>query len=270
MTQTFKDFEHDGWQSAVEQYDNSFGNLTRQAIPFILDVLTVKQGTRFLDVACGPGYLAAAAKQRGAPVKAVDFSAAMLAKARLANPGIDYAEGDAEDLQAFADNSFDAVGMNFGILHLGRPEAALTAMRRVLARGGRAAFTAWATEQEAVGFALVLRAIERFGNPHIPLPAAPPFFRYSEPATCMDALSRCGFVHPNAQVIPQTWELDSPDEVFEAFLHGTARTGGLLRRQTPEQLLGIREAVRASATAYVSQGKVHIPMPAVLAWAQKE
>ena len=34
--------------------------------------------------------------------------------------------------------------------------------------------------EEAVGFGLVLRAVREFGNPDVPLPEGPPFFRFSD------------------------------------------------------------------------------------------
>src|SRR5579863_6815893 len=114
--QTFKEFEHQAWQQAVDQYDASFSRLTRQMIPAVLDALVVKKGTCMLDVACGPGYLAAAAHQRGAKASGADFSSAMVSRASQLHPGIDFNVGDAEDLREYQDASFDAVGMNFGIL----------------------------------------------------------------------------------------------------------------------------------------------------------
>src|ERR1700754_2721251 len=132
MHSAFKEFEHDAWQNAVDHYDTSFSRLTQQVIPAMLDVLDVKPGMSVLDVACGPGYLAAAAHQLGAKARGVDFSAMMVARALAFHPDIPFDEGDAESLEGYADNSFDAVAMNFGILHLDRPENALKAMHRIL------------------------------------------------------------------------------------------------------------------------------------------
>ena len=48
-----------------------------------------------------------------------------------------FQEGDAESL-AFPDESFDAVAINFGVLHLARPDAALSEACRVLVRAAAA------------------------------------------------------------------------------------------------------------------------------------
>ena len=125
---------------------------------------------RVLDVATGPGYVAGAAAQRGATVVAVDFSSSMVAEARRRHPKIPFYEGDAEAL-SFPDRAFDAVVMNFGLLHLARPDAALSEACRVLKLGGRYAFTVWAKPEEAVGFGVVLGAMQTHGTMDVGLSA---------------------------------------------------------------------------------------------------
>ena len=152
----FRAFEHTGWEKIPLQYHDAFGDLTTQAIQPLLDAVDVRRGVRVLDVATGPGYVAAAAAQCGASVVGVDFSAAMVAAARRHHPLVAFQEGDAEALP-FADSCFDAVVMNFGLLHLGRPEQALAEALRVLRAGGKVGFTVWAKPEEVVGFGAVLR-----------------------------------------------------------------------------------------------------------------
>ena len=158
MSNVFKDFERAGWESVVAEYDCSFGSLTTQAIEPLLDSVKVTAGVRLLDVASGPGYVAAAAAKLGAVVIGVDFSARMIAEAKRRYPAIEFRQGDAEALP-FPDASFDAVVMNFGILHLGRPDQALCEACRVLRVGGRFGFTAWAKPVETAGFGITLGAI---------------------------------------------------------------------------------------------------------------
>ncbi|HYS57611.1 MAG TPA: class I SAM-dependent methyltransferase, partial [Burkholderiales bacterium] len=168
----FRALEHAGWQGAARRYDDAFGSLTRQAVDPLLDSAEVRSGARTLDVASGPGYAAAGAAARGARVAALDFSSAMVELARSQNPETEFREGDAEALP-FPEGSFDAVVMNFGMLHLAQPERAVTEAFRVLRAGGRFAFTVWAKPEEAVGFGIVLDAIRKHGNPDVPLPPGP-------------------------------------------------------------------------------------------------
>jgi SAM-dependent methyltransferase len=264
----FRSFEHAGWQNIPAQYHDAFGGLTTQAIGPLLDAARVKSGVKLLDIASGPGYVAAEAAKRGAIVLGVDFSAAMVAQAQQLHPGIDFREGDAEELP-LGNGLFDAAVMNFGILHLGRPEQALLEACRVLCAGGRFAFTVWAKPEETVGFGIVLRAVETHGEPRVQLPEGPPFFRYSDPDECLRGLLVAGFESPSIIRVPQVWRLPGVDSLFEAMKNSTVRTAGLLRAQKPTVLDKVREAMRDRVEKYRKGDTVELPMPALLASATK-
>jgi SAM-dependent methyltransferase len=262
--ESFHDFEHTGWEGIPNQYHQAFGQLTSQAITSLLDAADVKRGDKFLDIASGPGYVAQAAAKRGAIALGVDFSAAMIAHAQQLHPGVEFREGDAEHL-SFGNGLFDAAVMNFGILHLGEPEQALMEACRVLRTEGRFAFSAWAKPEETIGFGIVLRAVETFGEPRVRLPEGPPFFRYSDPEECIRALSSAGFVAPEVTKVAQTWRLPAGDGLFDAMQDSTVRTAGLLRAQQPLVLAKIREAMRAELVQYTKGDMVELPMPALIA-----
>jgi SAM-dependent methyltransferase len=264
----FRAFEHAGWEKLPQRYHQAFSNLTTQAIEPLLDAVDVRTGVRLLDVATGPGYVAGAAARRGASALGLDFSAAMVAEARGRFPAAQFQEGDAEELP-FAGGSFDAVAMNFGLLHLGRPQNAIAHACRVLRPGGKAGFTVWAKPEEALGFGITLRAIQKHGDMSVPIPSGPPFFRFSDPDEFRRTLLGAGFLQPSVVALPQVWRLTSGDELFEIMLGSTVRTGGLLRAQAPKALEAIRAEIRESASAYRKDGgksdAIELPMPAVLA-----
>jgi ubiquinone/menaquinone biosynthesis C-methylase UbiE len=264
----FREFEHAGWEAIPARYDDGFADLTPQAAGPLLDAAGIRRGMDVLDMATGPGYVAAAAGARGARVVGIDFSAAMVERARRRHPDVEFSEGDAEDLD-FDDYSFDAVVMNFGLLHLARPERALAEVHRVLRAGGRFAFTVWAPPEEAIGFGIVLRAVERHGRLDVELPPGPPFFRFSEREECVRVLHEMGFTEPRAMQVPLTWRLQSADDLFEIMYHGTVRTAGLLRAQPPAARAAIRDAIREAAAPYQQATAVQLPMPATLATAVK-
>jgi len=260
----FRNFEHAGWESIPAEYHQAFGSLTTQIIGPLLDAARVKSGMTFLDIASGPGYVAAAAAKQGATVLGVDFSAAMVAHAQQLHPGIDFREGDAERLP-LGSGLFDAAAMNFGILHLGLPEAALMEAHRVLRSGGRFAFSVWAKPEETIGFGIVLRAVELHGEPRVELPEGPPFFRFSDPEECIRGLMVAGFEFPTVSKVPQTWRLPAGDGLFDAMKDGTVRTAGLLRAQKPTVLDKIRDAMRGELEKYTKDGVDELPMPALIA-----
>jgi ubiquinone/menaquinone biosynthesis C-methylase UbiE len=260
----FQDFEHAGWERASEHYGDAFGDLTMQSAGPLLDAAHVSAGMRLLDVATGPGFVAGAEASCGADVEGLDFSKAMIAEARRRNPSIAFREGDAEALP-FDGSSFDAVVMNFGLLHLARPETAIAEAHRVLRRGGRYALTVWAAPEQALGFGMVLRAIQEHGNPNVTLPEGPPFFRFSDPEEFRAVLVRTGFSEVETKTLQRSWRLPSPDAVFDALSRGGVRTAAVLRAQNPAAREAIRAAVRLGVEAYAHDGAFIVPMPAVLA-----
>ena len=96
----------------------------------------VRPGDRVLDAACGTGDLAVAAAGAGARVTGLDFSERMLERARRKAPALEWVRGDLLDLP-FADGSFDAATIGFGIRNVDDLGRGLAELRRVLAPGGR-------------------------------------------------------------------------------------------------------------------------------------
>jgi demethylmenaquinone methyltransferase/2-methoxy-6-polyprenyl-1,4-benzoquinol methylase len=99
----------------------------------------VRRGDRVLDAACGTGDLAVAGLRAGAgSVTGLDFSPRMLERARRKEPAIEWVEGDLLALP-FADGSFDAATIGFGIRNVADLDGGLRELRRVLRPGGRLA-----------------------------------------------------------------------------------------------------------------------------------
>jgi SAM-dependent methyltransferase len=255
----FRKFEHTGWQEIASHYHDGFATVTTQSIPALLDAAHVAEGPRLLDVACGPGYAAAAATARGAIALGIDFSSEMVEEARGRYPGIEFQEGDAERL-SFSDSTFDAVVLNFGMLHLGRPELAVREAHRVLRPGGHVAFTVWDTQDKAIGFGIVLSAIQKYGDLNVPIPPGPPFFRFSDPEESKRLLTEAGFTEIAVRHVPQVWRLESPDTLFDVMYSGSVRNAALLHAQKPDVL----EAIRHEMHEAVIQHGNELAMPAVL------
>jgi len=99
----------------------------------------VRTGDRVLDAACGTGDLAIADLKAGAGrVTGLDFSEKMLERARKKNAAIEWIQGDMLALP-FADETFDAATVGFGVRNVENLELGLRELRRVLRPGGRLA-----------------------------------------------------------------------------------------------------------------------------------
>lgn len=99
----------------------------------------VRGGDRVLDAACGTGDLAIADLKAGAgKVTGLDFSAKMLERARVKSTAIEWLQGDMLALP-FADETFDAATVGFGVRNVENLELGLSELRRVLRPGGRLA-----------------------------------------------------------------------------------------------------------------------------------
>jgi demethylmenaquinone methyltransferase/2-methoxy-6-polyprenyl-1,4-benzoquinol methylase len=99
----------------------------------------VRPGDRVLDAACGTGDLAIADLKAGAgKVTGLDFSERMLERARRKETRVEWIQGDMLALP-FADATFDAATVGFGVRNVADLPLALTELRRVLRPGGRLA-----------------------------------------------------------------------------------------------------------------------------------
>ena len=114
--EAFRAFERDGWNRLAHGYHAAWEHLTTQIVPAMLDAANVTAGAEVLDIAAGPGYVSAAAAARGARTNGLDISETMVELAVASYPKLTFQTGDAEHLP-FPESSFDAVLMNFGILH---------------------------------------------------------------------------------------------------------------------------------------------------------
>jgi demethylmenaquinone methyltransferase / 2-methoxy-6-polyprenyl-1,4-benzoquinol methylase len=98
----------------------------------------VRPGDRVLDACCGTGDLAVACARAGGRVTGLDFSERMLDRARRKAPELEWVHGDLLALP-FADDTFDAATVGFGVRNVEDVGAGLRELGRVLRPGGRLA-----------------------------------------------------------------------------------------------------------------------------------
>ena len=98
--------------------------------------LHAQPGDLVLDVAAGTGASSAVLARTGAEVCALDISPGMVAVGHHDHPDIDFVVGDAQSLP-FADETFDAVTVSFGLRNMPDPQRVLAELARVTKPGGR-------------------------------------------------------------------------------------------------------------------------------------
>ena len=259
--------EYAGWERVATRYNDAFADATLRFLPALLDAANVSRDKRVLDVACGPGYAASAAAARGAKVRGLDFSPAMLAIARTRHPDLEFAQGDAEALP-YADAGFDCVVSNFGVHHFPNLVRALSEARRVLAPGGRIAFTTWAAPEDNVAWQLVFDAVGAHGDLGA-VKDMPPGGMLNARDACMNALAAASFADPYVVLQREVWPLSRPEELIERLRQGTARMAGLISAQDPALLPRIVAHVAQQAEQYRRGDRFLMPIAALVASAVK-
>ena len=261
----FNAFEAAGWEAKAAGYDHFFGAFTSQLVEPLLDAAEVGPGVRMLDVASGPGYVAAKAADRGASVVGVDIAEAMTALASRLHPQVEFVRGDAQALP-FTDGSFDAVVGNFAVLHLGRPEQAAAEFVRVLKPGGRLALTVWDSPEQARFLGVFLDAVAAAGaGPPDDIPHGPPFFRFAEEQEFARLLSDQQLEDVQVRTISFSHSFGSPDEYWEGLLGGTVRMSAVVSGQTEEVQREIRAAFDRLVEPYAVDDRLELPVSVKLA-----
>jgi SAM-dependent methyltransferase len=266
----FDAYEAEGWGAKdVSAYDALAGRVTSRVAEPLLDAAAVREGTRLLDVASGPGYVARAAVRRAADVVGVDLSDAMLAFAASRVEGARFVRGDAMALP-FADGSFDAVTAAFVLLHLSTPERAAAEAARVLAPGGAAALTVWDAPERGRWLGVLLDAVAEAGaEPPADVPPGPPLFRFADDGEFEALLSGSGLEDVTVEAIDFTLWIESRAELWDGLVEGTVRIGPLVRAQPDE----VRREIRARFDALLDDHRAgegyEVPVAVKLASGRK-
>lgn len=102
----------------------------------VLRAVETHPGQRVLDLAAGTGTSSTPFAMAGATTIPCDFSIGMLSVGKRLRPRLPFVAGDAMRLP-FADETFDAVTITFGLRNVAEATVALGEMRRVTREGGR-------------------------------------------------------------------------------------------------------------------------------------
>jgi ubiquinone/menaquinone biosynthesis C-methylase UbiE len=265
----FDRFEASAWEERVEGYAGFFGAVTDRLVEPLLDLARIGPGTRVLDVATGPGYVAAEAARRGATVCGVDIAEAMVARARAEHPGVEFRRADAQSLP-FEEGAFDAVVANFGLPHFGRPELAVAEGVRVLAPGGRLALTTWDAPAQMRMFGVFLEAVAEAGaGPPDGLPPGPDVFRFSDDGEFRSLLEAQGLIDVAVRRVAFTHPVESFEDFWRALQRGTVRMASLVLGQAEGTRERIRAGLERRLATYGTDGRFELPVSVKLAAGRK-
>jgi demethylmenaquinone methyltransferase/2-methoxy-6-polyprenyl-1,4-benzoquinol methylase len=104
--------------------------------PKVIAAIDPRPGELVLDLAAGTGTSSQPLADAGATVVPCDFSLGMLRVGKQGRPALPFTAGDGTRLP-FADATFDAVTISFGLRNVVDPAAGLRELRRVTRPGGR-------------------------------------------------------------------------------------------------------------------------------------
>lgn len=253
-------FERQGHDALATSYQAFFAAVTALATNPLLDVVRLHPGTRLLDVATGPGALAAEAASRGARPVGIDLSPQMVELARQLYPAINFHEADVEHLP-FPDDTFDAVVCAFGLGHFPRPEVAVTESVRTLLPGGRIAFSWWDDPSRQRIQGIFRDAIAEVGVSIPPdVPQGHNVYRFSDTGEFLRLLEGAGLIEVAVTEHATTYSVPDTETLWRGGLGSLLLTGAAIRQQDKVTQDLIRTAFERCASAYKSANGLNLPV----------
>jgi ubiquinone/menaquinone biosynthesis C-methylase UbiE len=232
----------------------------------LLAAAELQPGQRVLDVACGTGVIARLAAERVGPTGAVvgiDVAADMIEVAK-AMPGpraptIEWHVGDATSLP-FADEQYDVVVCQMGLMFMEDRAAALAEMRRVLVPGGRVVLNTPGAIQTP--FALMEQAIVKHISPELG-GFVRAVFSMHDPDTVAALLRDAGLRDVDAHVSTATFQLAGPAEFLWQYINLTPM-GPFVAQASEQAQAAMEQQVVETWQPYVVNGVTPVEQPMVV------
>ena len=220
------------WDRVAAGYETDIAPVFEDYANEALRLAGVEAGMRVVDVAAGPGTLAAIAAKAGASVSAIDFSEEMITRLErrireenLANVSATVGDGMA---LPFDDASFDAGFSMFGLMFFPDRARGFSELLRVLAPGAKAVVSSWVPMTRVP---LMLATFSFLGE-HLPelMPAKPLPPVLSDAVGCRSEMTAAGFT--NVEVIEHSasFLMPSMSDLVASFARRNAVVAALAHR----------------------------------------
>jgi SAM-dependent methyltransferase len=253
-------FERKGHDALATSYHAFFAAVTALATDALFESVHLRPGTRLLDVASGPGALAAEAANRGARSIGVDLSPRMVELAQRLYPTIEYREADVEHLP-FPDHTFDAVVCAFGLGHFPRPELAVAECVRTLMPGGRIAFAWWDDPSRQRIQGVFREAIAEIGvSAPLDVPQGHNVFRFSNSGEFFRLLDGAGLTEVKITEHAATYFISDTETLWRGGLGSLVLTGAVIRNQDQATQDLVRAAFERRVSVYRSAEGLNLPI----------
>ena len=246
----------ESWGRKAEDYESLFVPLSARAAQAAVELLDVRPGMAFLDVATGTGAVALAAARRGARVTAIDFAPGMLEVLRdkLAREAIDNVELRQMDGQslAFDAEEFDAAGSGFGLVFFPDLAKGLDEMLRVLKTGGRAFVSTTGHPGSSQLAALIGEAMGRVLGGDSGRSPTGASIAIGSSAQLRALLDAAGFVDTRVEACRVAWPVSDPGTFWDRWVIESPPSATAMSQLPP----AIRTAGRAEFVALVERAGV--------------
>lgn len=223
-----------------------------------------------LEIAAGTGQVTRNIIKSfpGAKVTATDINPGMLdvAKSIVNSPNVSWQIADACELN-FADNSFDAVICQFGVMFFPDKQKAMNEAYRVLKAGGQIAFNTWDSLENnricKIPDDVVTKVFENDPPPFYKIP-----FSMYDPAEMESLLKNAGFKNIKVENKKIEGYSDSPDNAVTAFTEGNPIYLQIMERD-PAILPVFQKMLREELVKEFGEGRFTIPLSEFIATANK-
>lgn len=220
---TERDDAHDAarreeWTSRARMYADYALPKNRPFAHRLVELLAIQPGEHVLDVATGPGPVAALAGLAAGPTGSVlatdlspvweSFVAEEARSVGAANVGFATMPGEA---LALDDAAFDVVACQFGLMFMSDHAAALAELRRVLRPGGRLGVAVWSTP-DRVGHFRAMRALQEALPPAAEGEGGPSPLALGAPGLIERLVADAGFADVTLHRFTATHEVVDPEE----------------------------------------------------------